>query len=229
MARPSNVPTQWETVSPVPVGWMRQFRYFCMLYDKILRVRGDVVECGLGEGNTFAMLAYLVASENVGSRRTLYGFDSFRGWPEPATCDDSPRRPQKGELRVTSDMVIKRFQESGIHRAFPHLKLQIIPGFFSESLPNFSGTSRIALLHVDCDLYGSYRDVLKYLEPRVMPGGVIALDEYKEFPNSLEYGNGTVEKWPGCTKAVDDHFSGRNEEIRYHSETKKYYIIKGTR
>jgi hypothetical protein len=40
---------------------------------------GDMVECGLGEGNTFAMLAYFIGSEGRQQPRTLWGFDSFEG------------------------------------------------------------------------------------------------------------------------------------------------------
>lgn len=100
---PSRVPTQWQTASPVLVGWMRQFRYFIFLYDDLIRrdIMGDIVECGLGEGNTFAMLAYLMGSENRQLPRTLWGFDSFEGWPEPDASDTSPRNPQKGEWKVT--------------------------------------------------------------------------------------------------------------------------------
>src|SRR6266487_648209 len=96
---PSKVPTSWATTQPVPVGWMRQFRYFTRLYDRIHGLAGDVVECGLGEGNTFAMLAYLIGTEERQQPRTLWGFDSFEGWPEPDACDASPRKAQKGEWK----------------------------------------------------------------------------------------------------------------------------------
>ena len=91
-------PTQWTTEHPVPVGWMKQFRYFLTLFEKISNLSGDVVECGIGEGNTFSMFAYLVGSE--GSKRMLWGFDSFEGFPEPDPKDASPRDPKKGEWKI---------------------------------------------------------------------------------------------------------------------------------
>ena len=48
---PSRVPTQWATAAPVPVGWMKQFRYFTEMYKLIENINGDIVECGVGEGS----------------------------------------------------------------------------------------------------------------------------------------------------------------------------------
>ncbi|MEK9182887.1 MAG: TylF/MycF/NovP-related O-methyltransferase [Patescibacteria group bacterium] len=222
---PSKVPTQWATNSPVPVGWMCQFRYFLKLYNMIKGVRGDFVECGLGEGNTFAMLAYFIGSEDNQLSRTLWGFDSFEGWPEPAASDASPRNPQKGEWKVNEGMIRQRFEESGIYKGFPDLDVRITKGFFNVTLPYFPAR-QIAFLHIDADLYPGYHDALINLFPNVSVGGIVAFDEYKEFPNKPEYGNGQIEKWPGCTKAVDEYFEGRPEKIQYDPETKKYFVMK---
>lgn len=203
---------------------MRQFRYFTRLCDRIQNVAGDVVECGLGEGNTFAMLAYLVGAEDRHPVRTLWGFDSFEGWPEPDASDASPRNPQKGEWKVSERMIRTRFEESGIDKAFPRLDIRVVKGFLNETLPEFPDRP-IAFLHIDVDLYPGYRDVLYYLFPKVVKGGLVLFDEYKEFhPDDPHYGD--QEKWPGCTKAVDDYFKGRPEKIHYDQEAKKYYVVK---
>lgn len=207
---------------------MKQFRYFANLYEKIKHVPGDVVECGLGEGNTFAMLAYLIGSEKRRQGRTLHGFDSFEGWPEPTSFDASPRNPTKGEWRVSEEMVRIRLEESKIIQEFPWLEIRIVKGFFSITLPNFRRP--IAFLHIDADLYPGYRDAMKFLFPLVSEGGVIAFDEYREFPNLPEYGMGTTEKWPGATKAVDEFLSQQEpcQTIDYWPETRKYYLIRRT-
>jgi hypothetical protein len=217
-----HVPTQWRTGEPVSVGWMRQFRYFSDLFAKVSNVSGDVVECGLGEGNTFAMLAYLVGSENRTTPRTLWGFDSFEGFPNPAEHDASPRNPKKGEWKVEEAMIRERFDKSGITSEFPNLDVHITKGFLGETLPHFPD-HLIAFLHLDVDLYEGYRDGLEHLYSKVMWGGVIAFDEYREYPSDYD----GKEKWPGCTKAVDDFFRTHPEKMRYHEETKKYYVIKG--
>ena len=215
------VPTQWATPVNVPVGWMRQFRYIVRLFDRIKQIPGDIVECGLGEGHTFAMLAYLTGSERAKPARMLWGFDSFEGWPEPTQYDQSPREPQRGEWRVSEDHVRQRLENSLVKKEFPELDIRIVPGFFGETLPNFPDGA-IAFLHLDCDLYTSYHDGLSYLFPKVARGGVILFDEYREFPQ--EYGG--VEKWPGATKAVDEYLASTGLPLQYDEETKKYYVIK---
>lgn len=227
------VPTQWQVQGVVPVGWMRQFRYMTLMYERIQGVSGDVVECGLGEGNTFSMLAYLVGQETewgMSPQRTLFGFDSFQGWPKPMEYDASPRNPQQGEWRVGEEEVRERLERSNIMRDFPSLKIVIVPGFFEETLVNFPDRS-IAFLHIDCDLYVGYRDALNTLSPKVAKGGVVLFDEYKEFPPRPEYDYGRIEKWPGATKAIDEYFADtpyfiQSYPINFWPGSKKYFVVK---
>jgi len=214
--------TRWETESPVHVGVYRQFTYFLRLFDLIQNVPGDVVECGVGDGGTFCMLAYLTGSEPSPSPRTLWGFDSFAGWPEPAVWDRSPRNPQKGEWKIDQQLIWSRLEASKILQEYPDLHINIVPGFFAESLPQFPAR-QIAFLHIDADLYPSYRDALHHLFPKVAEGGVVCFDEYREIRDF----NGVIaEKWPGATKAVDEYFADLPYTIRYFEETDKYYVIK---
>lgn len=226
---PSRVPTSWKTNSPVPVGWMLQFGYMAKRYGEIEGVHGDIVECGLGEGNTFAMLACLIGIEDRKPPRKLWGFDSFEGWPEPTPFDASPRNPRKGEWTVSEEMVTRRLEESKISEKFPGLKIEIVKGFLDASLPNFANSIMlrrpIALLHLDVDLYQGYRDGLKHLFPMVAVGGLVLFDEYREFHPELP-GYGDKEKWPGCSKAVDEYFANRPEVLQYDPVTNKYWVRK---
>lgn len=247
MEEPSTVPTSWAVAKPVPVEWMRQLReipadlpdgwanqflYTARLYDRIRHFDGDVVECGLGEGNTFAMLAFFIGSENRQPPRTLWGFDSFEGWPEPDASDASPRKPTKGEWKVSEEMVTRRFEESGLFKTFPNLDIRITKGFVGQTLPHFPRNRPVVFAHLDLDLYEGYRDALENLFPLVVPGGIVAFDEYREFhpelPDYVTDGH-PVAKWPGCDKAVDEYFNGKGEVLRYHPPTQKYYIVKGSR
>lgn len=233
------VPTQWQVQGVVPVGWMRQFRYLTRMYELIRSIPGDIVECGLGEGNTFSMLAYLAGSEAECEAlgfpaRKLWGFDSFEGWPEPVEYDASPRHPQKGEWCVSEREVRERLEHSKVIHDFPSLETVIIPGFFRDTLPHALSQfpkHSIAFLHIDCDLYVGYRDVLTALFPKVVQGGIVLFDEYKEFPPLPEYGYGRIEKWPGATKAIDEYFADspfaiQSYPINYWPGSKKYFVVK---
>ena len=215
------LPTQWKQSNAVQVGWMRQFRYLCRMYDLIADVPGDIVECGIGEGTTFAMLAYLAGSDTT--PRVLRGFDSFQGFPEPAPIDDSWRKPQKGEWAIEEAAVRTLLETASIPEKFPGLSINITPGFLNDTLPKEVVKGyQIAFLHLDVDIYPSYRDGLENLFPLVAPGGVVLFDEYKEFSSK----NPKNEKWPGATKAIDEYLLPLGYEPQYYPETKKYFVIK---
>ncbi len=88
-----------------------------------------------------------------------------------------------------------------------------LKGWFDTTLPRYDG--RIALLHLDCDLYESYKVRLDILYDKVQPGGAIMFDEYKDT------------RWPGATKAIDAFFADKPEVIQPHSRcTWKYHVVK---
>ena len=201
-----------EHVTPITAKWMGNFFYFVERYQYITNVPGDIVECGVGRGRTFLYLAFLV-SEDL-KPRTLWGFDSFKGFPEPTKEDKSFRNPQKGERNNTTvDSVTWLLKDAGIPKEVLEAKVKLVPGFFNESLKKFSG-SQIAFLHLDGDLYESYRGPLEYLYPKVAKGGVVLFDEYGD------------PAFPGGDKAIRDYFKGKNVEILKDRLSGKHYFVK---
>jgi hypothetical protein len=68
-----------------------------------------------------------------------------------------------------------------LERGVPRSDFTVVPGFYANSLsaPGPSGhPERISFAYVDCDLYSSTVDVLRFLEPRLCNGAVIAFDDY---------------------------------------------------
>ena len=192
--------------------------YFKNLLGLVNSVDGDVVECGVGTGKTFYFLCALTALDQ--KKRNVWGFDSFEGFPEPSIEDTSPRAPQKGEWKdqtIKIDDVSKMLLEGGISAEFVKERVNLVKGFFSESLPHFTG-ERIALLHLDVDLYESYKQTLEYFWPKVSMGGVVLFDEYKQ--------PGVEDVFPGAAKAIDNFFGERKRLIQYDAGMKRYYIVK---
>ena len=59
-------------------------------------------------------------------------------------------------------------------------------GLFSETLPRFLAAhpaTPIRLLHIDCDLYSSTKDIFDALADRLRPGAVLVFDEYVMNPH----------------------------------------------
>lgn len=197
---------------PMDVRQMRTLLGLAALYTRVRSVPGAVVECGVGRGRTFLYFAYLIHAE--GGTRELWGFDSFEGFPEPTDADQSARAPKAGEWSGISPGDIQTIlKTAGISSDFIAKSVHLIPGFFEKSLARYSNQP-IAFLHIDADLYDSYREVLAALVPFVSSGGIVLFDEYGE------------KAWPGATKAVDEFLSGKPWKLERLERSGKYYFVK---
>jgi hypothetical protein len=197
---------------------IKRLLYFKRLLDLVNSVDGDVVECGIGKGESFYLLCALTELDL--KSRNIWGFDSFEGFPEPSVEDASPRAPQKGDWKedtIKIDDIYEMLQEGRIPTEFIEMRVNLVKGFFSESLPKFTG-DHIALLHLDVDLYESYKQTLEYFWPKVSVGGVVLFDEYKQ--------SGVETTFPGAAKAIDQFFGERKRSILYDPTVRRYYIVK---
>ena len=196
----------------LPYRSVRKLLYFNRMFDKIAHVDGDIVECGLYKGHSFAMLVMLARDE--GRNRQLWGFDSFEGWPEFSKEDN---RPSKKLLNYASvESVNNLLRSTRIDETFTSKNVHVIKGFVEDTLPHYKG-GKIALLHIDVDIYSAYLTCLKELYPQVEKGGVILFDEYDS--------KSDLEKWPGAKKAIDEFFGDKKTRIQ-HDKSGKYFLIK---
>lgn len=196
--------------------WLVHFLYMNRLYERIKAVDGNVVECGVGRGNTFYKLCLLAVQE--GKNREVWGFDSFLGFPAPSEEDRSPRDPQKGEWNVAKPEDIYEFlDQGGISREFVDNNVKLIAGYFEDSLGSYSG-EKIAYLHLDVDLYQSYKTTLEHFWPLLSQNGVVLFDEYKQ--------PGVEDVFPGAARAIDEFFGDRKSTIQFDEQANRYYIFK---
>lgn len=190
--------------------------YFSRLFQHIKDIKGDVVECGVGRGRSLLLFSYLVKDEMCG--RKIWGFDSFEGFPEPTDNDESERKSHKGEWNdVSIQKVLNFLSRGGVDSEFIKSQITLIKGYFNESVHKYRGEG-IALLHLDGDLYESYKDPLKTLFPKVVPGGIVMFDEYLNTTEHL--------KFPGGQKAIDEYFGNEVSHFKRDAGTGKYYYIK---
>ena len=182
-----------------------------LYFDEMVRrsngLDGDMVECGVSIGH--GMLLFALLHEIRGIDRRFIGLDSFAGFPAP-TREDAGTHAYEGYYS-TAPEIVTRVLEDGRISEETRKRVKLVKGFFDKTLPEYEG--RIALLHLDCDLYESYRIALESLFAKVVRGGTILFDEYED------------PAFPGARRAVDEFFQGRPEEIRRH-EYGKYYVIK---
>lgn len=184
---------------------------------------GDVVECGVGRARSLAIIAAInhLLSPDEGGGRQIFGYDSFRGFPEPTIEDTSARQPRKGEwarspsgqYEYTLAFAHEVLREAGV----PVDAVTLTPGFFKDTLPHHPDRP-IAILHIDADLYSSYRDALTCLYPRVVSGGFVIFDDFLSEPTPHE-------KFPGARRAAEEFFKDGFRHVRV-SPSGGCYIVK---
>lgn len=192
-------------------GSLDRYLYFLDQLQSVSHLEGDIVECGVSIGH--GALLFLLMSEYLGVERTYYGFDSFEGFPAPATQDGVT--PIKGQSfwANPSETVLRVLEDGRIPQAKIQSSVRLVKGLFHDTLPQYQG--RIALLHLDCDLYESYKVALAALYDKVVPGGVVMFDEYAD------------PRWTGARPAIDEFFATRPEKPTAHRKcTWKYYVRK---
>ena len=179
-------------------------------------LRGDIVECGVGNGFHLCFLLFNMTTNTQLNQKKYYGFDSFEGFPAPSKEDNSTRNPKKGDWSHTDENYVKYNLKRAGFKEEDFKNIKFVKGFFNESFAkNKDLVKEICLLHLDCDLYQSYKESLEFLYPKVVKNGIIVFDEYLDQKN-----------FPGAIKAINNFFEHKNQDIKKCDITGKYYLIK---
>jgi O-methyltransferase len=159
------------------------------------KIPGDVIECGVCNGGTAAILAHFATRSRF--NRTVWLLDSFQGMPETTLEDGDLAKTHVGKEVGDPARVKKVLGDVGADMS----RVRILPGWFRDTFPAVSA-SEIALLNIDADWYESVKLCLETFYDRVVPGGFVSLDDYGH--------------WPGCRKAVDEFFQARQLPYKLH-------------
>lgn len=184
------------------------------LYKKIIDLPGDVVELGVFKGGSFMQFsAFRELLENAYSRKII-GFDLFGEFPKAQNEADALFR-EKWVVETNNEYLTKEELQKALD--FKGIKnTELVKGDIAQTVPEYvknNAHMRIALLHIDVDIYEPAKIGLEYLYDRVVGGGVIILDDY-----------GVA----GETDAVEEFFRDKDVAIRKLniSQKKPSYIIK---
>lgn len=213
-----------ERFHQLSVGNIGNVIYWMKFFDLVRNIPGDIVECGVGRGRSLLIISainYLLDVDEGGQRR-IFGYDSFEGFPEPSIEDKSQRNPQRGEwshspsrkYSYSEDFTRLVMREAGL--PMNEISLSLTKGFFSDSLKNHPN-SPIAILHIDGDLYHSYKDVLERCFGKVSKGGIIVFDELIEEENKEE-------AFPGARLAVKEFFASNYSKLRVSIGGTYYFL-----
>jgi hypothetical protein len=173
-------------------------------YIVINGIAGDFVECGVWRGGSMIAVAETLMSLNVHDRK-LFLLDTFQGMTPPQAMDidfqgqsaenlmtDSPEVSNKSYLPgVIAFATLDDVREGMVQTGYPIDRTFMVPGDVMVTLPKLR-TRSIAILRLDTDWYESTTSELEELWERIVPGGVLFIDDY--------------DYWSGARQATDEFF-----------------------
>ena len=170
------------------------------LYKSIVNLPGHVVECGVYKGASLIRFAtFREALESPYSRRII-AFDAFGQFPVPPDAADA------GFVRAFEGaggpgIAVEELRTVLAQKGFGNYEL--VAGDILETVPRHVQAHpelKVALLHIDLDVYEPTKVVLDHLYERVVKGGVVVFDDF-----------GTV---AGETRAIDEFLVGRDLTVQ---------------
>jgi len=169
-------------------------------------LEGSIVECGTWRGGQ-AMIAALALLEAGDTSRDLYLFDTFEGMTAPTDADtridDGVTARQLLDDEAAGDRTAPNNTWCVADRAdvwagmsstgYPTDRIHLVAGKVEDTIPS-EAPPTIALLRLDTDWYESTRHELLHLWDRVVPYGIVVIDDY--------------DVWAGSRLAADEFFAG---------------------
>lgn len=170
------------------------------IYKKILSVPGDIIECGVFKGvslSQFASFRYLLETN---ASRKIVGFDDFGLFTSQKNVDD-----KKFILQWNKElgMGINNEELNNILKEKKFSNFELIKGNVIKTIPKYlknNKHTKIALLHLDMDVYKPTVAALNFFYKMMSKNGIILIDDY------------AVEV--GATKAIDYFFKNKKVEIK---------------
>ena len=172
------------------------------LFKKVLDLPGAIVECGVFKGASLARFAMFRDLFGNSYSKKIIGFDMFGPFPETRHKGDQKFRDrfiaEAGEQSISVDQLQDVLAGNGCID-----NVELVAGDVCDTIPKYVEENpqlRISLLNLDTDIYEPAVTILENLYPRIVPGGVLILDDYGTFP--------------GETEAVDEYFRDHKIEIK---------------
>jgi hypothetical protein len=174
------------------------------------RIPGDIVECGVWKGGSMMAIAHMLVLLGETDRH-LYLFDTFEGMTAPSAEDVALDGRSARALMDTSDRAdpesvwcvapLEGVKIALSQTGYDSARMHFVKGRVEETVPA-QAPERIAVLRLDTDWYESTRHELAHLYPRLVPGGVLVLDDYGH--------------WQGARKAVDEFIRAHRLPLLLH-------------
>ena len=172
------------------------------------QIPGDFVECGVWKGGSSMLIAACLNVRNVLDRK-LFVYDTFSGMTKPGEEDvnlfgekATDKFAKKATGEDSADWAYASLEEVKINMrktGFPEENIIYVQGKVEDTLPKKAPEGDISLLRLDTDWYESTKHELLHLYPKLVPQGVLILDDYGH--------------WGGAKQATLEYFAESSEQI----------------
>lgn len=161
---------------------------------------GAIVECGVFKGVSLSRFAAM--RDLLSPVTTIIGFDTFDEFPPTIFEADQAPLQRFVDAAGSQSIGVEQLKDVLTHKGTIG-PVELISGDVCDTVPAYVREHpelRCSLINLDTDIYEPAVVVLETLYPRLVPGGVLILDDYGVFP--------------GETKAVDEFFAGTGVRIQ---------------
>ncbi|MEV5608309.1 TylF/MycF/NovP-related O-methyltransferase [Streptomyces sp. NPDC052225] len=196
-----------RTVKPWTMTSPERLNAFILATRHVVKhgIPGDIVECGVWRGGSMQACARTLLSCGVADR-DLYLFDTYDGMTEPTEedlrRDGTPAATilaRNGKDKAVWAYATLDDVKSGFQNVpYPAERVHYVQGKVEETVPG-EAPEKIAILRLDTDWYASTKHELDHLYDRLVPGGVLLIDDYGY--------------WQGSRQAVDEFLEETGERL----------------
>jgi hypothetical protein len=161
---------------------------------------GDYLEFGVYAGTSMATMYSTLRDLNLDHVK-LFGFDSFKGLPEETSLEDVDWRPGEFacDLAITQQYLYERAIDPG--------RVRLIDGWFRDTLRQAFvkdyGISKASIIMIDCDIYASTVEVLRFCEPLIHDQSILFFDDW--------HSSNLAERNQGQKRAFDEFLATQNQ------------------
>jgi O-methyltransferase len=141
------------------------------IYDlvrEVSRVEGNLIEVGVWRGGTAAIIASAAKRWKPASK--VYLCDTFYGVVKAGCMDSTYKGAEHSDTSAAAvDSFLKELDLDNF---------EILEGIFPEETAMALPVGKIALCHIDVDVYQSAADIVAWVKPRMPRGAMIVFDDY---------------------------------------------------
>jgi hypothetical protein len=180
-------------------------------------IEGAIIEIGCALGGSAIVLTSAKANA-----RPLYVYDVFGMIPPPSERDDADVHERyevivNGKSNGIAGQKYYGYEESlesKVKASFGQLgypidgnQVHLIKGLYQDTLKvDFP----VAVAHIDCDWFDSVWTCLARIEPQLVRGGTLVIDDYYA--------------WSGCRKAVDQYFEDKMDGYAFVKKSRLHIV-----